>query len=581
MSLSPEELAELTGELDSLEIHHAVGAPRNNDELHAWILENTGVNIPRVAVCEGHNAPFDFIADAFFGRTKAAVVLANREGMKTLGIACLWVAMAKFIPGVEMLTAGAIEAQAKRLYTHTKNLLSVKGVKDDLDLKHHPDLVEPPMQSLCRWRNGSELEICTGSVKSMNGPHPNKFHFDEQDLCDPAAWEESRNISSSRGNIGKQDFVTSTRKSKHGPMQKLLDEIAEAKRLGTVSPYDLYAWCFVETNENVPNCQVANPDLPDEEKCNCHLVIKGTWDDGTPRRFDQVCKGRLAKSQGYAPLSDTQGVFLQTSRGTWEAQRECIKPDVEGLVFHMFSPGRHGIRHYQPDPDNGPLFMHVDWGGAESQQAVGWYQLLRYEIDVAGFDGKAKRLKQGTLVLFDELYELGIGNAKLADMVIEREREYRQIFPNFKVSYRFPDPQGAAARLDFKDKGLPTYWNATRDIKSQIKICKGRLEEDKFAVDVIRCGNFLDEMEYYHYPKKKAGMIDDPEIPVDDFNHMVAGWRYTEANLDRMLKKGKAMRGHQPRAAGEGYAPVGGAKNIPVASGGRRYAVQVKRGMGP
>ncbi len=950
-SLSPEEIAELTSEIDHVEVQYAVGAPQTDDELHAWILENCGVDIPRVAVCEGHCAPFDFVADAFYGRTQAAVVLAGREGLKTLGVACLWCAMAKFIPGVEMLTAGAIEAQSKRLYAHVKNLLRTDP--RDIDLKDHPDLLEAPMQSHTRWKNGSELEIVGGSIKALNGPHPNKFHFDEVDLADPPqAFEESRNISSTKGHITKQDFITSTRKSKHGPMQKLLDEIAEAKRLGTIPPFDLFSWCFVETNANVPTCQIANPDLPDGERCNCDRVVKGTWDDGSPRRFSDVCKGRLAKSQGFTPLSDIQGVFMQSSRGTFEAQRECIKPDVEGLVFHMFTPGSHGIRQYVPDMANGPLFQHVDWGGAEcydsetevltrqgwvpfpevteedefasldletekvefqkprsiiskryvgemhryknrsidllvtknhnmlvaplnrkgkwglkhscdvkkcsivnktseglvdceggdfvlpgmkdgngrylselqipanvwaaflglwmaeghaserkgfdlekkgtrgtqevdyhrgtvvishqdientkqmksmlspyfkvcidkggrgfrisdprlfdhmrtlsvgaankripsyvknwnrtllriylewhmrgdgcvdtstktgrthssriytsskvmagdlqeismyaglsanitkrsarggeidgrrvigrhpsycvsiihtrnkprlhnksyeaeartvlpqwegmvycaelpkhhtlyvrrngkavwcgnSQQAVGWYQLLAYEIEVSSYAGKSRRLKQGTLVLFDELYELGIGNLKLADMVIEREREWRKLVPGFKVSYRFPDPQGWAARQDFKDKGLPTYWSATRDIKAQIKLCKDSLEDNLFAVDVLRCPNFLAEIEYYHYPKKKAGEIDDPEIPVDDFNHMVAGWRYTEANLHRLRKQKKTGQGHKPTAGGEGYAPVGGTKNVPVAAPGKRYAVNVRRGMSP
>src|ERR1017187_7206076 len=46
-------------------------APETDDELHAWIIRETGYDIPRVAVCVDHCAPFDFIADAYFERERA------------------------------------------------------------------------------------------------------------------------------------------------------------------------------------------------------------------------------------------------------------------------------------------------------------------------------------------------------------------------------------------------------------------------------------------------------------------------------------------------------------------------------
>lgn len=57
-------------------------APKNDDEFHQWIKDVVGDDIPRVAVCEGHCAPFDFMADYFFERESALLVMANREGGK-------------------------------------------------------------------------------------------------------------------------------------------------------------------------------------------------------------------------------------------------------------------------------------------------------------------------------------------------------------------------------------------------------------------------------------------------------------------------------------------------------------------
>ncbi|HWI67253.1 MAG TPA: hypothetical protein VNS88_02540, partial [Nitrospiraceae bacterium] len=63
--------------------------PTNDDELHAWVVHNIGVDIPRTAVCEDHIAPFTLLADLFFERTSAALALANRGGAKTFIVACL------------------------------------------------------------------------------------------------------------------------------------------------------------------------------------------------------------------------------------------------------------------------------------------------------------------------------------------------------------------------------------------------------------------------------------------------------------------------------------------------------------
>jgi intein/homing endonuclease len=58
--------------------------PTTDDELWWLIKEEIGDEIPRVAVCEDHDAPFDFVADYFFERKRAILVMANREGGKCL-----------------------------------------------------------------------------------------------------------------------------------------------------------------------------------------------------------------------------------------------------------------------------------------------------------------------------------------------------------------------------------------------------------------------------------------------------------------------------------------------------------------
>lgn len=88
--------------------------PQNDDELHAYIKSEFDVDIPRVAVCEGHVAPFKFIADLYFERVSAALALAARGTSKTFGVALLHFINSTFKPGCGSLTFAATEGQGRR-----------------------------------------------------------------------------------------------------------------------------------------------------------------------------------------------------------------------------------------------------------------------------------------------------------------------------------------------------------------------------------------------------------------------------------------------------------------------------------
>src|SRR5580765_6789405 len=88
-SLGMKDLQSLAKSLVELQRQSDQKGPKTDDELHTWILKNLKMNIPRVAVCEGHQAPFSFIADLYFERVTAAVAMANRGGSKTASSAIL------------------------------------------------------------------------------------------------------------------------------------------------------------------------------------------------------------------------------------------------------------------------------------------------------------------------------------------------------------------------------------------------------------------------------------------------------------------------------------------------------------
>ena len=86
-----------------------------------------------------------------------------------------------------------------------------------------------------------------------------------------------------------------------------------------------------------------------------------------------------------------------------------------------------------------------------------------------------------------------------------------------------------------------------------------------FAIDLIRCEMMQPEFDSYHYPEKKDSLIDDPEIPVDDFNHTMSNFRYTMENLKHVEKKIQ----HKPGVPGSTASPH--ITKSPVKSSAPRY----------
>ncbi len=581
-SLGTKDLQRLAKNLAELKRQSAQKGPQNDDELHAWILKNLKMNIPREAVCDGHQSPFEFISDLYFERVTAAVAMANRGGSKTASSAILHLLNSLYKTGCESLTVGAIEAQSKRAYESLKQFLIVHGGPDVFEPKDHPQIVRT-IESETSFKNGSKVEIVPGTMSAVSGPHPQKVHADEQDQMPSDVWEQSRHMSQSKtiqnpdGTetvIKAQDWVTSTRQRPFGPMQKLVDEINDAKKQGFKPPWELYTWCVYETGKNVPNCMVANPDLPEDQHCGCDKIVKGKWDDGTPRRFNEVCKGRLAKSKGFVDLDNIHKRFQSSNQEEWEAQQECSKPETGGMVFKTWDLNRYGIKWYAPTPDLGPIVMGVDYGGGTTPSAVNWYQILAQDTLVYGknqarSEGPMKLLKAGTRVCFDEIYKAETGNIEIAEMILRKEKKYKEKYgKEWKVKWRFGDPAVPTARFDYARVGVkPIIFVCTRDIIEQIKTCNSILRDDLFAVDLETVKMFPIEAEAYHYPNKRSGMEYDMEKPVDDFNHTMSNFRYTMENLKVLEKKGSITASH-PATDGRIHGTV---TKSPIKSSAPRY----------
>lgn len=544
-TLSDEQLEEMFKAQEELERRLAEFGPQDDDELHAWIKAELGIDIPRDSICDGHDPPFDFIADLYFERVDAVLAMANRGGGKTLLVAILHWVNSLFKAGCESCTFGATEAQSLRCYAY------IKGWIYDDDGNKREEVVSSLMRETL-FHNRAKLEVLPGTKQAVNGPHPQKAHADEIELMDDGTWTESRNMTMSKrlpdGKlIRPQDICTSTRKGPNGRMQKLIDEIKDAISAGFKPPRKLYQWCIKETACQVPNCQVANPELSEGDKCTCHLIRKGDWDDGSPRLLRDICKGDFFKSRGWQPFTDVIKQFTENDAETFEVQQLCLKPEMKWHYLPKFREELHCFKNYKADPRNGPIYTSVDWGGT-NPHAVNWYQYLNYEIEVdasavSNFKRQRIRIPAGSIICFDEIYKAEIGNARLGQLVKLKEMEYKRhwlaLGVVWLVTERFADPQGKAARLDWKGIGLQTKWHITREFEEHIKVITDLFDSNSFFVSGEKCLMWVREAKEWRRNPNTGQQL-------DTFNHCMSNFRYAVANIMKLHKRTVASSADVP-----------------------------------
>ena len=197
---------------------------KTDDELHA-ICSTFFKDIPRTSVCPGHTAPFEFISDQFFDRTRKIIAFANRSGGKTENMAISNCLDLLFKSNCEVAHLGAIKKQAEKCYQYMERYLN--------NPSHNKVLFDQIVQfkrGSSVFKNGSSIDILTGTMNGVNSPHPQRARIDEVELMDWNILNEALSMSQSAPNIQGLDCFASTRKYSFGSFQKLLD-VAEEKDL--------------------------------------------------------------------------------------------------------------------------------------------------------------------------------------------------------------------------------------------------------------------------------------------------------------------------------------------------------------
>lgn len=550
-----KRLRELAARQIEFEEIRANLGPRNKEELWDWMKEHVGVELSRVSVCPGHQSQLDMAWELYHFEVTRVLWVMNRGGGKTSLAAWVDACQAEYLPGWSVFTIGAVKEQGTRKYDHLLPLVVEGGVIGGKELPH----VIRSIATETQLRNGSKHEIANGgSPEQANGPRTPRLHRDEVEIMREDTYKQAGNIPAGRklrdGRYAPAQILdTSTMKQAEGRVDREIQAynlaVAEHRR----PRMEVRVSCIFESARENPACRSVPEELrrdrlvelgrdPDEV-CDCDTYASDVWPSDDPnlpsrtRTLEDVCQGRFFKSRGHKEFDDIQTLFLENDRETWNAEQECSEPAREGAFIEAYSEVMHGIRNYDPDPANGPIYTGTDWGGTD-EHAHGWWQLLTRDVQVQSYVGDhMKIMPAGSLVLFAELFKAKIGNIELGKMVQDKEIHWIIQFPGWRVAERYPDSANRAGILDWRDQlGMPMVSRIKKDFLEELKLVRTRVGSGKFFVVIEACPWFDKSIKAWR-------QINGREVH-DFASHHMAQFRYVEHNL-HVTERRLAKAGHR------------------------------------
>jgi len=496
----------MTTETKTLQIQNSLPNPRellldivqtkNKKLLHAWILYYFKLDIPNVAICHDHCAPFDFVADYIFGLVDFAIVVASRSGGKTLNFGVLDTLMSYYSEGTEIATVGAIQFQAQKGYEYFKDF------SKKFPFVHNIDSMTMGKTELL---NGSKVQILTGTMSGVNSPHPQLVFLDEIDLMIWPVLQQALSMAQSKKGVKARTVLTSTRKFANGPMQRMLDEAPERKA-------KVYMWCIWEVVEKLP------VDDPVKMK-----LIHDTFQGSLPANID--------KANGYYFWDDAITKFNTLDDETWQTEWVCTRPGLKGVIYgDSYSDDNNLLVEWTPVGKGGFVYIFEDFGYGEGHPDVILFCWVPTTMD--------------RLVVFDELYLDHMGTDEIWNSVGDKLAGYGLKLPDkatgSKGSIRgwVPDPHGLTEIEDRRMKGAPIL-NLQEDsqllrVNNGINLVRRLFSSGRLMI-TDSCQQLRLELLSYKRRKLANGLYSQEPLKEDD--HGPDALRYGVIQLFKRIAK--------------------------------------------
>lgn len=252
--------------------------PRTDDELHALIKAMWGIDLPRVAVCDGHVSPFEAVAHAYWGNEPGfAVWYASRGSGKSLALAVLGLTKA-FVRDIDVTILGGSMTQSKNVAEHMAKLLAYKNAPAYAVEKH--------IASEIRLHTQKTIRPLPASQTTVRGPHPPLQLLDEVDEMEEQIYHASlgqamEQLNSHGEIVGEYIVASSTWQNPIGTFTNVIDN---ARREGL----PIMTWCWRELLQ--PHGWMSQRFIDQKRKAVSEEMWRTEYElnepSGTSRAFD-------------------------------------------------------------------------------------------------------------------------------------------------------------------------------------------------------------------------------------------------------------------------------------------------------
>jgi len=461
--------------------------PQTANELQTMIQHYFGIWLPDKPICQQHQAPLDFMADAFFmNEPRTSIVMGPRGGGKTTMLSLTFLIDAVFHDNCEIADVGAIAKQAKRAYKY----FTTFGI--DTDTPFH-DAITRSIQSETNFINGSMLEVVTGTAAGLNSPHPQRGNCDEADLMTWNLIQEFLMMMQSKNELASQARIVSTRKTKYGPMHRA---IKKREELG----FHLYQWCVLDVSAK---CRRASCE-------DCKKTMKGEGEDRV--NFHDICQGRLQEATGHVPIADTLGKFRTLDLSTFRAQLLCQEPGTQGLYFpeYMDKPGLPWSHHIK-DFDMSTVDRYI----LSCDPSFGYSVIIFWAIT------------EPKLIAFHEIVTKQLSPTQLISTSIPKDIKALGIHskPEMIVS----DPKNPSFIADLEVAGYTAVACPINSVNIGIQTMHSMLRPSPKStlVHVYNCPQLNEMLPMYHKKETRLGSNEYLDLPAkDEPSHYADAARY-------------------------------------------------------
>lgn len=500
--------------------------------------------------------------------------VAGRGSGKTLGMAIAEL-LVMLHDGRDACHVGAVLAQAKRCYEYqTKFMLSprIRPIIDDKSSLQEDRVLQKLNMEKSSFNIDDDivtLEVLPCTLKACNGPHVPLVVTDEIDTVSGEglkAFKEIAGMLDSKGDKRALRVGISTRKSRYGLMNKMIEEADQAGRhVRKWTAFEFTAACPdsrsgtkpIDTYHILDEMEVIDEKsfkLKDEKKRKEYTkhVMPGEKCLTCPAAA--IClgdaKNQKSKSWMLKPISE----LIQKVRAEgadWAlAQLMNLKPSVEGIIYKEFEEKLHtndwnqmwfkltGLEY--PGECTHDLFVKkchsmglqcyagVDWGWSNPNTVVYFFVDKRDNIFIVRADGMTY--------------------VSQPDWVHYIKNKYHNMY---RCQLYFPDVADQGAVTEMRKAGLPVSPENDKSINTGVQVIKKYLKipgsvDTKMHLAKETCGPLIEEFLTYHFKTSADGTI--TEVPESEYDHWLDALRYPMTMLfgKSMLLMGDNMVSDEP-----------------------------------